>query len=88
MTLTHKTNNTIVIGEWFDIVNGNTYYDATICIGDKTYTIPYQYGYDASNWWNINELLNQVGIRIRKNQHIKNYVTVYTKQKKKRELIK
>lgn len=87
-TITHKDTATIVIGEWFDKVNGNTYYDATICVNDEEYFIPYKYGYSADNEWNLKELLNQIGFRIRKDKRVLDYCKVYTQDKLKRDLNK
>lgn len=51
--------------EWFDKVNGNSYFSATIAINygtktEKTYYLPFQYGYgdhyiDMANQYLINE---------------------------------
>ena len=33
--------------EWFDRVNGNSYFAGTIQVDDKVYVMPFQYGYDT-----------------------------------------
>ena len=86
-TLTKRDNTFVVVGEWFDKVNGNTYYDCTITVNADCFFVPYQYGYDATNEWNIKELLNQVGFRIRTNKRVREYCKVYTQKKLKRNLI-
>ena len=87
-TITKRDKVIIVIGEWFDKVNGNTYYDATISINGKDYFIPSKYGYSADNEWNLKELLNQIGFRIRKDKRVLDYCKVYTQEKLKRALNK
>lgn len=87
-TITKKDNVYIVVGEWFDKINGNTYHDATITINQNEYFISYRYGYDASSDWNLKELLNQIGFRIRKNKRVHSYCKVYTQNKTKKQLNK
>ena len=87
-TITKRDTVNMVIGEWFDKVNGNTYHDATIYINGKEYFIPYKYGYSANNEWNLKELLNQIGFRIRKDKRVLDYCKVYTQEKLKRDLNK
>lgn len=67
-TLTKADNVSIIFGEWFDKANGNTYYDAEIYIGDKSFTVPYQYGYNHGDKQAIDESLEAVGYRIRSNK--------------------
>ena len=87
-TIIKRDTVNMVIGEWFDKVNGNTYHDATICVNGKEYLIPYRYGYSADNEWNLKELLNQIGFRIRKDKRVLDYCKVYTQNKLKRDLNK
>ena len=55
----------ISFGEWFDKVNGNTYYDATVTVNKDTIEIPYQYGYNAGDKQSIDEALKAAGYRVR-----------------------
>lgn len=36
---------TVMAREWFDKVNGNSYFTATCYVDDKVLELPYQYGY-------------------------------------------
>lgn len=82
----------IIFGEWFDKVNGNTYYDATVYIADKTYSIPYQYGYNHGDKQAIDEALKACGYRVRANKAnpYKSYRSIKTRcvDVLKRDLIK
>ena len=85
-------NVQIVFGEWFDKINGNTYYDAHVYVGDKDYQIPYQYGYHAGSQQSIDEALAACGYRVRtnKNDYHAPYRAIRTVcvDKKKRDLYK
>jgi len=63
--LTKKNNASIVFGEWFDRTAGNTYYDAFVRIDDKTFEVPYQYGYNHGDNQAIDEALAYCGYRVR-----------------------
>ncbi len=84
----------ITFGEWFDKVNGNTYYDAVVYIDDKVYEIPYQYGYNHGDKQAIDEALAECGIgyRVRvnsSNPHLPySYLHISCIDKLKRNLIK
>ena len=79
-------------GEWFDRGAGNTYYDATLNINNKTHYIAWKYGYNAGDKQSIDEALLSAGYRVRnnnKNIHkAYNSITVYKTSKLKRELNK
>jgi len=63
--LTKADNVSILFGEWFDKVNGNTYYDALVYVGDSVHEVAYQYGYNAGDEQSINEALAECGYRVR-----------------------
>lgn len=86
-TIKKADNVTINFGEWFDRTYGNTYYDAELYIGNKRFTVPMQYGYNAGDKQAIDEALADVGYRVRKSKdvhapykHIR--VTVFNKLKR------
>ncbi len=54
----------LVFGEWFDEVNGNSYYDVEVTINETTHRIPYQYGYNAGSSQSIAEALTSIGYRV------------------------
>ena len=91
-TITKKDNVSIVFGEWFDRINGNTYYDALVYIGDSAYQVQYRYGYNHGDKQAVDEVLQEIGYRVRTNKrdmyapyrHIHNIVI----DKKKRDLYK
>lgn len=85
-------NVSIQFGEWFDKVNGNTYYDATLNINNETHHIKYCYGYNAGDKQSIDEALAVCGYRVRVNKYnvhasYKN-IDIYKCDKLKRELNK
>lgn len=52
--------------EWFDKINGNSYFAGTIIINygmktAKTYTMPYQYGYGSQYEYEAFEILEKEG---------------------------
>ena len=73
--ITQKDNLLIIFGEWYDKVNGNTYYDATVRIGDCNMDVSAQYGYSANGPQSIIEALESVGYRLR-NQKKDRYAPV------------
>ncbi len=83
---------TLVFGEWFDKLPGNTYYDVEAMINETTYRIPYQSWYNAGSAQSINEALASIGYRVRNTT--RDYYTPYRdiitiiKPKLKRELFK
>jgi len=90
---TKKSDNvTINFGEWFDKINGNTYYDAHIYIGNNSYQVRYQYGYNHGDKQAIDESLNAIGYRVRackKDVHAPyRHIRVNCFGKKKRELFR
>ena len=91
-TLKKSNNVSILFGEWFDKVNGNTYYDALLYIGDKSYQIAYQYGYNVGDTQSIDEALAEVGYRVRTCKADRwapyKHIHVNTCNKLKRELFK
>ena len=64
-TLTKADHVSIVFGEWFDRLNGNTYYDALVYVGTERHPVAYQYGYNAGDTQSIDEALASVGYRVR-----------------------
>jgi hypothetical protein len=91
-TLTSKNNVSIVFGEWFDRTYGNTYYDAFVRIDDKTFEVPYKYGYNHGNKQAIDEALAYCGYRVRTNKlnmrKPYSYISSVCKDKLKSELYK
>jgi hypothetical protein len=67
-TLTKADHVTIIFGEWFDKVNGNTYYDAEIFVGDHVHRVPYCYGYNHGDKQAIDESLAKIGYKVRVNR--------------------
>jgi hypothetical protein len=63
--LTKADHVSLVFGEWFDKINGNTYYDALVYVGDEVHEVAYQYGYNAGDKQAIDEALAAVGYRVR-----------------------
>lgn len=50
--------------EWFDKVNGNSYFSATVTIDygmetEKEYKLPFQYGYGDQYIWATTDLLSE-----------------------------
>ena len=94
MLKTIKTTDhvSIVFGEWFDKLNGNTYYDALVLINDETHEIRYKYGYNAGDHQAVTEALESAGYRLRtcKADRFKPFYAVHTSKtdKLKRELFK
>lgn len=86
-TITLKDNATAIIGEWFDKVNGNTYFDMELYIGDNTHFISYQYGY-SNSYPEVKKELDKLGYKIKKNKRIDEYIKIIKTDKLKRELIK
>ncbi len=83
---------TLVFGEWFDDLNGNTYYDAEVMVNETTHCVPYRYGYHAGSSQSIAEALTSAGYRVRNST--RDYHAPYreihttTKTKRKSELFK
>tara|TARA_R100001163_G_C5023048_1_gene165332 strand:+ start:40 stop:306 length:267 start_codon:yes stop_codon:yes gene_type:complete len=52
-----------VIKQWHDKINGNTYFSASIddLVKDKTYKIPFQYGYGSQGEYTCKEYLGLKG---------------------------
>tara|TARA_R110001606_G_C15190216_1_gene630419 strand:+ start:201 stop:464 length:264 start_codon:yes stop_codon:yes gene_type:complete len=52
-----------VIKKWHDKINGNTYFSANIddLVKDKTYKIPFQYGYGSQGEYTCKEYLGLKG---------------------------
>jgi hypothetical protein len=67
-TIKKSDNCQIIFGEWFDKINGNTYFDALIYVGDSKYTVPYTYGYNHGDKQAIDESLAKIGYRVRANK--------------------
>jgi len=67
-TIKKSDNVSIIFGEWLDKTYGNTYYDALVYVGDKSYTVSYKYGYHAGSEQSIDEALAAVGYRVRANK--------------------
>jgi len=90
--LKKSDNVSILFGEWFDRINGNTYYDALVYVGDTVHEIAYQYGYNAGDTQSINEALKECGYRVRANKADRwapyRSIHVNTCNKLKRELFK
>lgn len=91
-TLKKADNVSIIFGEWFDKLNGNTYYDALVYIGDTSYEIPYKYGYNHGDKQAIDEALSECGYRARVSSatpfQAYNHIRVKCIDKLKRDLIK
>ena len=68
-TLKKSDNVTIVFGEWFDRVNGNTYYDTLVMINGVNVEIPLKYGYNAGGIQSIDEALVSAGYKVRVNKN-------------------
>tara|TARA_R100000700_G_scaffold21502_1_gene28200 strand:- start:288 stop:545 length:258 start_codon:yes stop_codon:yes gene_type:complete len=51
------------IKQWHDKINGNTYFSANIddLVRDKTYKIPFQYGYGSQGEYTCKEYLGLKG---------------------------
>ena len=90
--LTRKDTVLLVFGEWFDKVNGNTYYDVELKINDTWHNVAYQYGYNATDKESIDKALSEVGYRVRNNKrdHHAPYkaLKLFKGNKLKRELFK
>lgn len=86
-TLTLKDCTQAYIGEWFDKVNGNTYYDMEIYIGNNKHQIAWQYGYN-NGYYEVQKELKKLGYKIRKGRRIDEYVSIVKNDKLKRDLIK
>jgi hypothetical protein len=56
--------NSIVINakEWFDKVNGNSYFAGTIQVNDKVYLIPFQNGYGNAYEQEAKNLLTEFNV--------------------------
>ena len=55
-----KTNKIVIIAkEWFDKINGNSYFAVKIDLENKTLFIPFSYGYDDSYLYEAMELLRK-----------------------------
>jgi len=91
-TVTKADNVSILFGEWSDKVNGNTYYDAEVFVGDKVFEVSYQYGYNAGDTQSIDEALKTVGYRVRTNTRKQwapyEHISITCVDKLKRELFK
>lgn len=91
-TITKADNVSILFGEWFDRLYGNTYYDALVYVGDKAYEVSYQYGYNAGDTQSIDEALVECGYRVRTNKADRwapySHIHVNICNKLKRELFK
>jgi len=91
-TLKKSDNVSITFGEWFDRIYGNTYYDALIYIGDKCYTVAYQYGYNHGDKQAIDESLASIGYRVRTDKRDRwapyRHIRSICIDKKKRDLFK
>jgi len=91
-TLKKSDNVSIVFGEWFDKIYGNTYFDALVYVGDKSYTVSYRYGYNHGDRQAIDEALAAVGYRVRANKSNVHapykHIRVTVMDKKKRDLYK
>lgn len=53
--------------EWFDRINGNSYFSATVTInfgmkGEKSFDLPFQYGYSDQYIQEATNELNKLGI--------------------------
>ena len=53
---------TINVKEWFDKVNGNSYFAGTIQIDNKEYLMPFQYGYGNSYEQEAKKLLTEFNV--------------------------
>ena len=53
-----------IIKQWHDKINGNTYFSASIddLVKDKTYKIPFQYGYGSQGEYTCKEYLGLKGV--------------------------
>lgn len=91
-TLTSKDHVSIIFGEWFDKINGNTYYDATIRVNDNTFGLAWRYGYNAGDQQSIDEALYHAGYKVRKNNRDRwaSYKNIHIMKRDvlKRDLIK
>ncbi len=83
---------TLVFGEWFDKLNGNTYYDVEAMVNETTHRIPYRSGYNAGANQSIDEALASSGYRVRNStrDYHAPYRAIHTaiKDKRKSELFK
>jgi len=56
------TSIAITAKEWFDKVNGNSYFSASIQVnGEHVHTLPFQYGYGSQYEWEANRWLAENG---------------------------
>lgn len=82
----------MVFGEWFDKMYGNTYYDCFIRINGLCFEVEYCYGCNAPDKQAIDEALTEIGYRVRKHKRDQwiPYRRIHTvcKDKLKRELFK
>ena len=53
---------TINAKEWFDKVNGNSYFAGTIQVNEKEYLMPFQYGYGSSYEQEAKKLLTEFDV--------------------------
>ena len=57
-----KKSITINAKEWFDKVNGNSYFAGTIQVDDKEYLMPFQYGYGTQFEQEAKKLLTEFNV--------------------------
>lgn len=57
-----KKSITINAKEWFDKVNGNSYFAGTIQVNDKEYLMPFQYGYGTQFEQEAKKLLTEFNV--------------------------
>ena len=66
-TLKASDNASIEFGTWFDKLHGNTYFDAIVEINGVVSEIEYRYGRHAETKQGIDEVLADIGYRVRSN---------------------
>lgn len=91
-TLKKSDNVVMIFGEWFDKTYGNTYYDIEVWVGDDQYNVALRYGCNAGDAQSIDEGLEAIGFKVRKNSrnHFAQYKHIKTKviSKLKRDAFK
>jgi hypothetical protein len=74
---TKKTNKIIITAkEWFDKINGNSYFAAKIELENETLFIPFSYGYEQAYLYAAIELLiknNYLPATVQNTWTLKNY---------------
>ena len=67
------TQLNVIAKEWFDKINGNSYFSARINVNKDTFYLPLQYGYDSAYIQATSALLKAHGFNIGDNWNIEKF---------------